>query len=417
MHRLLERLDSGASTLVPLLYLLGLALGAAAYFSGVIVDAGIAVGIGLACAAELHSFLAQRRIRATWGQFQREQIGTPERERLAGQLWTNGLILAALLLFSTYNSIAFVAETWRPAPGFLPDWLQIGIRGSVIPAFFFLSGFLAPLTADAGALLASAAHSMLHTTIKATVKQWQRRVRRARKQGIDLAPVAIALMEDAGDTNGARRIQMIAEGLDAAEAATRARIGRGIPLLDAPALAPASTLALDTRPMRPARPDLGALDARSTTGATGLDDSPDSPDDTPPPTGGPGPRGRRSGSTRQRGNVPATLALVPTPTTRQGRQEARQDGGLTRTEQEALWARDVALARRILTEAPRISTRELARRLSVGRIYTCHPGRATTVRRHIAGNASNASASTGNGQGEAQERQEHRERARRAANE
>lgn len=394
MHRLLERLDSGASTLVPLLYLLGLALGAAAYFSGVIVDAGIAVGIGLACAAELHSFLQQRRVRATWGLLQREQIGTPEREKLAGQLWINGAILAALLLFSTYNSIAFVAETWRPAPGFLPEWLQIGIRGSVIPVFFFLSGFLVPLATDASALLASAAHSMLHTTIKATVRQWQRRVRRARKQGIDLAPVAIALMEDAGDTNGARRIQMIASGLDAAEAATRQRIGRGIPLQIAPA---SLTLASAAAPRAlDARPDLAP------------DDSPDSPDDTPPPAGGPGPRGHRSANTgkasntRQSANTPATLALVPTPGTRQGRQQVRQDGGMTRTEQEALWARDVVMARGILADVPHISTRELARRLSVGRVYICHPGRAATIRRHIAGNTDGA--------------QERQERARRAVN-
>ena len=64
MHRLLERLDGAASTIVPLAYLAGLLLGAMSYFAGVTLDAGLAVGVALALAVELHSFLEQRRVRA-----------------------------------------------------------------------------------------------------------------------------------------------------------------------------------------------------------------------------------------------------------------------------------------------------------------------------------------------------------------
>jgi hypothetical protein len=389
---MLERIDATLSNILPLLYLAGLALGAAAYFSGVILDVGIAVGIGLACAAEIHSFLAQRRTRAAYALFQRAAPGTPEREEYARQAWVNGGILALLLAFSAFNAWAFNVETWHTAQGFLPYGVQLAVRSLIIPVLFFLAGFLVPLTTDAGALLASAAHSMLHTTIKATVKQWQRRVRRARKRGIDLAPVAIALMEDAGDTDGARRIQMIAQGLDAAETATNQRIGRGIPLLDAPAslatYAPAS-LAPHISPAP--RADLLA----------GLDAGPDSPDDTPP-TGGPGGgrpgkgTGKAGKASRSGQQAPATLALVPPPgTANTGRGTARADAGRSREEAQALWERDTDMAREILAQVRRsgeeISTRQLARRLSDGRPSICHPTRAASVRLAIeAGEASEA---------------------------
>src|SRR5262249_46357483 len=64
MHRTLERLDGAASTIVPLAYLGALFLGTAAYFTGIFVDLGVAVGLGVACAAEVHAFLEQRRARA-----------------------------------------------------------------------------------------------------------------------------------------------------------------------------------------------------------------------------------------------------------------------------------------------------------------------------------------------------------------
>jgi hypothetical protein len=216
MHNLLARLDNAASTLVPLLYLVGLLLGTMAYFTGVTLDFGLAVGVALSIAAEVHSFLEQRRVRATWGRLART-TDLDQKAAIRAELLAHGFILTALILFSTYNSIAFVTSTWTPAAGFLPAWLQIGIRGSVIPLFFLLTGALAPLSQDAGAMLSQASHAMLHRAIKATTRQWSQRIRRAQRKGVDLAPVAVALMLDAGDTDGARRIELIAKGLAQAE--------------------------------------------------------------------------------------------------------------------------------------------------------------------------------------------------------
>lgn len=237
MHRFLERLDSAAATVVPLLYLVGLMLGTMAYFTGVTLDAGLAVGMALACAAEVHAFLEQRRTRAAWGVLQRTPDDDPRRDSLSANLRLHVGILAALVVFSTYNSIAFVAATWHPIPGWLPGWLQIGIRGSVVPSLFLLTGALAPLSEDAGGMLARAAHDMLQRTLKATVKQWRRRVDRAYHGGLDLAPVAVSLFLDAGDTDGARRVQLIADGLNRAEgknAPERPPTGPGTPAIAAP---------------------------------------------------------------------------------------------------------------------------------------------------------------------------------------
>lgn len=217
MHRLLERLDAAGTTLVPLAYLAGLVGGTMAYFTGIRLGFGLAVGISLAVASELHSFLQQRRTRAAWGALSRTAPGDPRHLALRRQLQAGAAILAALLLFQTFTSMAFVAETWHPAAGYLPGWLQVGIRGAVVPFLLLLAGFLAPLTVDASSVLSRASGDMLHKAVHATVKQWNHRIDHARKRGLDLAPVAISLMLDAGDLEGARRIELIARGLNVAE--------------------------------------------------------------------------------------------------------------------------------------------------------------------------------------------------------
>lgn len=90
MHRMLERLDGAASTLVPLLYLSGLALGTIVYFTDARIGALLAVGVSLALAAECHAFLAQRRVRALWALYTRRGLDEDAREALRTQLWVQG---------------------------------------------------------------------------------------------------------------------------------------------------------------------------------------------------------------------------------------------------------------------------------------------------------------------------------------
>lgn len=338
MHRALERLDTAASTIVPLLYLAGLMAGTLSYFADVQLGFVLTVGIALAFAAELHSFLALRRCRAIFAQFTRAALGSEQRERLAVQMRVHVAILGALVAFSTWNSIAFVASTWTPARGWLPAWVQIGIRGGIIPAFFLLAAFLSPLHADAGALLAAASHDMLRRTIRATVKQWKRRVETARRRGLDLAPIAVALMLDAGDTDGARRVQMIAEGLAVAE---------GISSNPAPAHATDAPDGAKAPMTVETHPALTAPASAPTDAQTSAPGAPDRvPDDAPqkPPTG------------------PGSPAAIP------ARASKRAHSGVKRTRVLRVLPENANAEQRIralLKAYPALSIRTLAKRADV----------------------------------------------------
>lgn len=236
MHRILERLDRNFTVLVPLAYLAGMLVATAAYFSGLVLDATVAVGIALATAAEIHSFLEQRRVRLTWQQLAKTSDDDPRHEQLASQLRLHVALLAGLVLFSIGNGIAFWATLTHPASA--GDWLPIVVRGSIIPLLFLATGALAPVSSDAAALLSQAADDMLYSTVRTSVRQWKRRVRKARRQGIDLAPLAVSLMLDANETDAARRIQLIADGLARAEAlgaSGKPPTGGGTPIATVPA--------------------------------------------------------------------------------------------------------------------------------------------------------------------------------------
>jgi hypothetical protein len=220
MHRTLERLDGAASTIVPLAYLAGMMLGTAAYFSGVVLDAGLAVGLALAVdvAVELHGFLEQRRVRALWANYSRTQNEEQWARVAPTELHAHAGILAGLVLFQAYNSLQFLnLSAWHPAPGIVPPAVQLVLRALILPAGFLLSGALSPLTVNAGEELRHASRQMLRRTLRTTLRQWNARSARAHKQGHDLAPGAVALREDAGAADGARRIRRIAAGLDTAE--------------------------------------------------------------------------------------------------------------------------------------------------------------------------------------------------------
>lgn len=222
-------------------------LGTAAYFSGLVLDAGVAVGVALACAVELHGFLEQRRVRALWGAYNRTPDGET-RDRAFAELRAHAVILGALVLFQAYNSLQFLGATWKPSPGLVPAPLQLIIRALVLPAAFLVSGALSPLTVDAGDELRHAARAILHRTLRATLRQWKTRIDRAARSQRDLAPIAVSLMLDAGDTDGARRINFISERLNASE--------HGPALLSAASMPSVRTGSIEA-PQMPDRPPTG----------------------------------------------------------------------------------------------------------------------------------------------------------------
>lgn len=237
IHRVFDALDSLLSALVPVLYLLGLAFGTLAYFSGLVVEFDVAVGVCLAVAAEFHSYLVQRRMRMARARLNRATVADAAYGSLEAQYTRQRNILIALLAFSVYNSVQFVASTWTPT-GWLPGPLQILFRGAVVPGLFYLAGELTPLITEPGDVLAHASREMTFAAVRTMSQQWRRRLRRARRRNLDLAPIAVTLLHDIGDVPGAARIRLIAEGLTAAEE------GR-MPLPPAP---PANTIVAEIAP-------------------------------------------------------------------------------------------------------------------------------------------------------------------------
>jgi hypothetical protein len=216
IHRIFDAIDSTLSAFVPLLYLIGLAAGTLAYFSGLIVDFNVAVGVCLAIAAECHSYLVQRRMRMARARLNRTAVSDSAYGQLEAQYARQRNILIVLLAFSVYNSIQFVASTWTPT-GWLPGPLQILVRGAIVPGLFYLAGELTPVITEPGDVLAHASREMTFAAVRTMSQQWRRRLRRARRRNLDLAPIAVTLLHDAGDLPGAARIRLIAEGLSAAE--------------------------------------------------------------------------------------------------------------------------------------------------------------------------------------------------------
>src|SRR5262249_62272 len=147
--------------------------------------------------------LEQRRARAARHALRRVTRDDPRWPALRAGLRLHVCILLALVLFSTFNSIPFVAVTFHPPASFFPSWLQIGIRGAVVPTFFLLTGAVSPLSVDASSVLSRASGDMLHKAVRTTVRQWNARINAARKSGQDLAPVAVSLMLDVGDRDSA----------------------------------------------------------------------------------------------------------------------------------------------------------------------------------------------------------------------
>ncbi len=219
MHRLLSRIDEAASTAVVLIYLSAMGLATGIYFVGhsFAWAPGLAlyIAFGLAAAVEVHSFLAQRRARKLYAQLHAsgiEDVAYEERDRL-GRLY--GLALAAtvgLVSFSVVNELAFWANQMHPMGAV--GWAQVALRAAVVPLAFLAAGFLVPVGESVEDALRGVAADIARVMVRHASKQWRRRVRRARRNGANLAePVAMLLeMSEAGGQTGSQ----IVRSLDAA---------------------------------------------------------------------------------------------------------------------------------------------------------------------------------------------------------
>ena len=202
MDNLMERFDRLLTPIVPFLYLFGMIAGTAYYFTTG-AYAGVfgmtTVGLILAGASELHSFLEQRRTRIAFKKYQSE--GDPDkRERLQKEFQVHLGILIGLVVFQCFTATSYVFETWHPSASFIPAVAQQVIRGCVIPVLFLLTGFLANIAVDYAEMLEQGTLEMMNSTIRAVVRQWKKRQRRIERSGKNLAPLAVGMLEFHGNS-------------------------------------------------------------------------------------------------------------------------------------------------------------------------------------------------------------------------
>lgn len=230
MHKLFDFFDDQVSELLPLLYLFGTAVGTAYFFVGAsFLDLGhtlaqdpflvlvFITGIVIAVAVELHAYLQQRRARQAWQELQRTPTSSPnyplvKRASLVAHRW-----MIALMAFQMVSSMGFwlIATDLTGANLFL--WGAVLLRGAIVPLLLYGTGYLSRLRQDAAGILGKSADRMLLKTVAVQGKQWARRLNKAAHSGANLAPIAIDLMMDAGETEAAQRIQRIEAGLTASE--------------------------------------------------------------------------------------------------------------------------------------------------------------------------------------------------------
>lgn len=229
----MERLEVMARQLVPLCYMLGLIVGTAYYFTDGAGDLSkfvLFVGIALAIATELHSFLLQRRILVAWTQLRKAHDAESEAEAKR-DLIMYGCWLAALLGFQIFTAIMYRASSWHPSTALLPAVPQIIIAGAVIPLFFFGVGFLARVAVDPQDVAddtqrqtamksAKAGQRVANRALNAATRSFEYRLRQAEKAHADLTGLAVGMQRRFNDDNGAHTLMVIdselrqVEGLD-----------------------------------------------------------------------------------------------------------------------------------------------------------------------------------------------------------
>lgn len=274
MHRFIIRFEHVARNAVLLVYLSALFLATATYFVGHSLGFGgdllWYVGIAEALAVEVHSFLSQRLTRGLYEELhieRAEPLPYAAQDALEKRYALHYRITVGLVAFSCFNSVAFWAAIMQPRN--FGDWLQVGIRGAVIPVGFLAAGFLTKLREDVDDTLTDAGDDLERTMVASATKQWRQRVRRARKRGANLAEPLASLLEmrEKGGMPASVRVRMMDAAILAAEdgsprAAKSASSNASAPVEAAPPQEPTPSRG----PTGPGSPAAGRASKRARSG-------------------------------------------------------------------------------------------------------------------------------------------------------
>lgn len=356
MTRLLDWLDESAAGLIRVAYLLAGVIAVANYFADGNVPLWLAALLNailpwaLAGALEIHTYLTARRVRKSWQDWSAAALGSDEHERAAAQMKLNLWILAALLAFSMYNQLQYLAQTWTPPhtpltpPGFWPYL----IRATITPAAFMAAAFLAPVGEGLALQVQSQAHALAVATFKVATQQWKRRLRQMQQAGQDVTGALVQLVDDPAERRVISAIWQAmqhpeATALGGAGMAQSAQNGIGAPV----------QFEATGEPHTATHEDTGAGVQHGAESSV----APDGPDK--PPTG---PGSPSVGSNRTPRKRPAPVLRLTPERTRTGKRTAARANA--RSGQRGTAGERV---RSILAQEPGIDFEALVRRANVSR--------------------------------------------------
>lgn len=230
MTRFLDWLDESAAGLIRVAYLLAGVIAVASYFSDGNVPHQFSDFLNtilpwaLAGALEVHTYLTARRVRKAWQDWSAASVNSDEHERAGAQMKLNLWILGALLAFSMYNQLQYLAATWTPPhtpltpPG---PWAYL-IRAVITPAAFMAAAFLAPVGEGLALQVQSQAHALAIMTFKVATSQWRRKLRQMQQAGQDVTGALVQLVDDPAER---RVIEAIWQAMQHPSGAPRAGAG------------------------------------------------------------------------------------------------------------------------------------------------------------------------------------------------
>jgi hypothetical protein len=218
--------DRWLANIVRAAYVLGTVFGWYGLFTGSNINNPLvtyAAGICLAIAVVLHEWLQLRRAKLYRNRAVRAGTDPKLQNHFAKQFWVNfviGCIILAAGGFMLYNHFSII----NGGANLIPGNVAAVIEAVIIPVFAAISTFLTEVEDDPGALLSRMAHTMTLAAVKKIDNQWSQRLASAVQNRRNLAAIAVALMEDAGDTAGASRIRIIEQGLRDVEGTDQGKV-------------------------------------------------------------------------------------------------------------------------------------------------------------------------------------------------
>lgn len=175
-------------------------------------------------------------MRQAWQDRNAASMGSDEFERAGAQMRLNLGILGALLLFSMYNQLQYLAQTWTPPhtpltpPG---PWAYL-IRAIITPAAFMAAAFLAPLGEGLTLQVQAQAHRLAVMTFKVATAQWKRKLRQMQQDGQDVTGALVGLVEDPAERHV---IEAIWKAMNTPPPALPGAIPSGLGVTNHPSLA------------------------------------------------------------------------------------------------------------------------------------------------------------------------------------